>query len=212
MKKKIVCRAAEDNGPLFGLRRVQHILSADPFLTHKRKEKAPSLTTNHKLDLVSWCSQRLLESPTLWHRTIFSYEKLGILLGRFETASSSILFSAEGWGYGVGSFLRTQTTKFGICEGWSGCYQVRGVVGSFMQATYNTMCRSQQENASPCTAMYTQDHFMESSSVVMDWPAKSPDLNTLRESVEQPSARCLCRWASILLNWRPCLTNQCVMG
>lgn len=49
----------------------------------------------------------------------------------------------------------------------------------FIQLTYKTMWILQQDNTSPLTAKYTQDYFMESSTVVMNWTAKSPDLNPM---------------------------------
>lgn len=54
------------------------------------------------------------------------------------------------------------------------------VLVPFLQETYKTMCRFHQSNASSHTANFTQDYFMESFPMVMDWTPKCSDLNPMK--------------------------------
>ena len=49
----------------------------------------------------------------------------------------------------------------------------------FIADNYRNGCRFQQDNAKPHTAVHTKEWFMEEGVTVIDWPARSPDLNPM---------------------------------
>lgn len=185
--------AAQHQSPV-GLRRVQQLLQDATHLQWSKLCSAPRLTPEHKLNRKKWATEQLAFSPNLWRRTVFSDEKRFCLDGPdgsahywADTRVDKRFFSKRQQGGGGvmvwGCFSWRGKPDLAFISGKmnaSGYVDVLDkILLPWVEQTFYGEWRFQQDNAPVHTAAVTKDFFMTQDMRVIDWPARSPDLNPI---------------------------------
>lgn len=175
---------------------VGRILRANPHLQHEKKLRKPKISEAHAVQRVAFAHEHL-QWTDQWKRVIFSDEK------KFN------LDGPDGWGYYWHDlrkekliFAKRQSgggsVMVWLAFSWDRASPVIFLDGTLTSARYITLLQAQivpmvntieeiydgnavfqQDNAKPHAAHETLDWLDSKGIEVLDWPAKSPDLNPL---------------------------------
>lgn len=185
--------AAQHNSPV-GLRRVQQLLQEATHLQWSKLRAAPTLTPAHKIKRKEWAAAQLAISAMQWRRTVFSDEKRFCLDGPdgaayywADTRVDKKYFSRRQQGGGGvmvwGCFCWRGKPALAIIPNTMNalnyCEMLDEYLLPWVDATYYGEWRFQQDNAPVHTAKVTEEFFMMNDMNVIDWPARSPDLNPI---------------------------------
>ena len=180
--------------PKVGVRRVQQLMQEAANLQLKRMEKAPRLTDNHKKARLEWAKEMLHQSPSKWMHTIFSDEKRFCLDGpdgcayywtdkRIEPRHCSTRQKGGGGIMVWGAFSSAGTANLATIEGTLDsegyCTILEECLLLFAEDKHPNGWRFQQDNALIHTSNCTKTFFTDTDIEVIDWPARSPDLNPI---------------------------------
>lgn len=180
--------------PAVSVRRVQQILSAAPDLRWARMERAPALLPRHKLARHNWARKHLSRGASFWKRTIFSDEKRwsldgpdglgyywkdntrgGRWLPQRQRGGGSIMVWAGFCAYGklslefVSGFVNAESYQDILERRLLPFLEDGGVQNAIFQ----------QDNAPSHTAVSTKEWFNSHKIGVLDWPARSADMNPI---------------------------------
>lgn len=183
------------------LRTVQRILSRVDWLVYAKMDRTLSLTDAHKAARVAWAKRYLME-PSVWDETIFSDEKKFNLDGpdgfkhywrdlrrppreyvRRQNGGGSVMV----WGaFSVKGLSALAVLRGKQCSS-DYIYTVSEYLLPFAHRHHGVDYLYQQDNA-PIHASRETTEFLESETKeyfegehvrVMEWPARSPDLNPI---------------------------------
>ena len=194
----VTARQARDatDSPL-GVRRVQQLLKADPNMEYRKLKTAPKLTPAHKSERLVFAQKYIGEDARFWRHIIYSDEKRFCLDGPdgwayhwHDKRMPAEVFSTRprhGGGIMVWAGVSARgTTKLMFVTSTMDSVAYTHVLGDSLMphieekfGSDNDFVYFQQDNASCHTAKYTQEWLMEQSVTVLDWPAKSADLNII---------------------------------
>lgn len=174
-------------------RRVQQILSNHPNLSYEKRAHAPVLTSAHKLKRLEFAKKHI-NKDAIWAKTIFSDEKKFNLDGpdclqyywhdlrtekqTYKTRQSgggSVMIWAAFCLHGKSELVFIEGTQDSVKY----CETLETYLLPFANLHYGDDYIFQQDNASIHSSVYTKEVLMEHKIDVMDWPAKSPDLNPI---------------------------------
>jgi transposase len=174
-------------------RRVQQILSSHPNLNYEKRAHAPVLTTAHKEKRLEF-ARKYFNKDDVWAKTIFSDEKKFNLDGpdclqyywhdlRTEKQTYKTRQSGGGSVMIWGAFSLHGKSELAFIEGTQDsvkyCETLESYLLPFANLHYGDDYIFQQDNASIHSSQYTKEVLNEHKITVMDWPAKSPDLNPI---------------------------------
>ena len=175
-------------------RRVRQVLKNDCNLVFRCRKAAPSLTKEHKDQRAEWARSKVTWSQERWNCVIFSDEKKfnldgpdGLQYYWHDLRRNEEVFSKRPFGGGSvmiwAAFSSKGKTSLVILEGKQNarkyCKVLENHLLPFVAQLHNGDCVFQQDNASIHTARYTTDWIKGKSIDVLDWPARSPDLNPI---------------------------------
>jgi len=173
---------------------VSRTLASSGIFQYVKMNKAPQLTEAHKHARVAWGTKYASTSDDTWAKTIFSDEKKWNLDGpdglkyywHCRRNDPKAAFSRQKGGGSVmvwGAFHANGTSELVFLEG-NQCADdyVQTLEDHLLPVIRHQIRRGaifQQDNASIHTARTTKAFFKRAKIRVMDWPAKSPDLNPI---------------------------------
>ena len=183
-----------------GVRRVQQIISDAPFMKYLKMLKAPRMSPDNKKDRVDWALKYIKKDQKFWSSVIFSDEKRFCLDGPdgnchywADTRMDRRYFSTRSRG-GQGLMIWAAISK----KGKSNLVFVNGNLNA---QAYTSMLTDnllpfieekhgnegdeaifQQDNAPAHSAVHTKDWFFENIVAVLNWPAKSPEINVIENA------------------------------
>lgn len=175
-------------------RRVQQILSAEEHLKYKKVKQAPPLTDIHKTNRLNWARKRHAWSLGEWGRVVFSDEKKFNLDGPDGFAyywhdmrkEERVMSKRQKGGGGVmvwGAFSEKGVSKLAVLVGNQDSKKYVETLKNYLLPYSQTVCGTgwifQQDNAAIHTSKFTKDWFETNNLDVMEWPARSPDLNPI---------------------------------
>lgn len=222
------------------VRRVQQVLHDTPHLQYKKMKCAPALTVRHKQDRIKWATAHVTWRPCDWDSVVFSDEKKFNLDGPDGFAyywhdirkEERIFSKRQGGGKSLmiwAAFSQKGKSDIAILDGRQNAQKYTETLQShlipFTARNYNSSWIFQQDNASIHTARLTKSWFQEKNIQVMEWPAKSPDLNPIENvwgvlarrvyanarqfsTVQELKARVVLEWSEI----GPDLLNTLVLS
>lgn len=173
------------------LRTVQRRLSTCSHLKYVKMAKKPPLTPRHKQQRLEWCREHMSWKAE-WKFVLFSDEKKFNLDGPDGWASywhdlrkeKRIFFSrAQGGGSVMvwAAFGSGGKTDIVFMNGRQDSRKYQEVLEKHLLPTAPQICgqnwRFQQDNAPIHTSRSTKAWFEAKNVSVLDWPARSPDLN-----------------------------------
>lgn len=176
------------------VRRVQQVLHETPYLRYRKMKVAPALTERHKRDRISWATEHVTWRPCDWENVIFSDEKKFNLDGPdgfayywHDARRNERIFSRQqGGGQSLmiwAAFSQKGKTEIGILTGRQSAQHYTTTLQSYLLPFVTRTCNSswifQQDNAPIHTARHTKLWFESKNIQVMQWPARSPDLNPI---------------------------------
>lgn len=174
-------------------RHIRRRLAGKKHLAWKKGKRAPSLTEAHKAKRVAFSKARVNKNE-LNDITIYSDEKRFNLDGpdglnyywHDLRSEQEVGMSRQNGGGGVmvwGGMSRKGKTTLAILEGKQNAAKYCDTMDKHLipPATrlYGTAYQYQQDNASIHTAKATKNWFEKKKITVIEWPAKSPDLNPI---------------------------------
>lgn len=175
-------------------RRVQQILKTHQFTEYIKRLKSPALTDEHKKRRVLWAKDKLMWDKSDWTSVVFSDEKKFNLDGPDGTQYYWHDIRKENEVYSQRVQGGRSVMVWGaIC--FNGKLDLVGIDGKMDSNYYVEVLQSvlipsadallgdewvfQQDNAAVHSSHVTRE-FLEANDVeVLDWPAKSPDLNII---------------------------------
>jgi transposase len=175
-------------------RRIRDVLAACPTLSYVKRMPTPTLTQLHKQNRLTWARGKVTWDATKWNLCVFSDEKKFNLDGpdgfqfywhdlRFEKELFSKRQSGGGSVMVWGAFCAQGKSELVFLEGKQDSQAYIWTLSEhllpFIDLKYGRDCIFQQDNASIHSSRATKDFFVEENVEVMDWPAKSPDLNPI---------------------------------
>ncbi|KAG6616947.1 Transposase [Phytophthora cinnamomi] len=175
-------------------RRIREILQADPNMNYEKRKASPVLTKKHKEARLTWTRAKVTWDVTKWGNCVFSDEKKFNLDGpdcvqyywhdlRREPEIYSTRQSGGGSVMVWAAFCAGGKSELVILEGNQNSeryiYTLSEYLLPFIDRVYGRECVFQQDNASIHTSWATKEFLKEENVDVMDWPAKSPDLNPI---------------------------------
>jgi len=175
-------------------RRIRQMLNKSPNFVYRRRKTTPALTVRHKQVRVEWVKEKVTWTKQNWENVVFSDEKKFNLDGPDGTQcywhdlrKEEQLFSKRPFGGGSlmiwGAFSAAGKAELVVMEGRQNSQRYIDVLEKsllpFLSVTHNNNATFQQDNAAIHTSRVTKNWFQEKNIQVMDWPAKSPDLNPI---------------------------------
>ena len=174
-------------------RHARRLLAGSSHMAYRKGKRAPVLTKVHKSSRVAFSKARVNKNE-LNDITIYSDEKRFNLDGpdglnhywHDLRGEQEVAMSRQNGGGGVmvwGGISRKGKTTLAILEGKQNAAKYCKTLETHLipSATrlYGTAYEYQQDNASIHTAKATKAFFEDKKITVIDWPAKSPDLNPI---------------------------------
>ena len=198
--RQLVSIAENDFGVTIGIRRMQQIISEAPFMKSLKMLKAPKISVDNKSDRVKWALKYMKKDHDFCSSVIFSDEKRFCLERSdgnahywADTRLERKYFSTRARG-GHGLMIWAAISKKGKSD-------LVFVNGNLNDQAYTTMLTDhflpfiedkhggegdqaifQQDNAPAHSAVHTKEWFFSNIVSVLDWPAKSPDLNVIENA------------------------------
>ena len=175
-------------------RRVRSLLQENPNLQYTKRMAAPLLTPAHMQKRVAWAEEMVSWTAADWARVVFSDEKKFNLDGPdgmqyywHDLRKEKQIFSKRQSGGGSvmvwGAFSTHGTSQLAILDGNQDSTDYVNTLSEhllpYIDMHYGRECVFQQDGASIHTSVETEDFFEEQNVRVLDWPAKSPDLNPI---------------------------------
>jgi transposase len=174
-------------------RSVRRKLSECPTLKYKKRKKTPALTRAHQLKRLQWARDRTTWSRT-WRKVVFSDEKKFNLDGPdgfqyywHDLRKEEEVFSKRQMGGGSvmvwGAFSYRGKSTLAILNGrQDSVAYVRTLQEYLLPFTTRHHAAGsifQQDNASIHVSAHTKSWLADQNIPLLDWPAKSPDLNPI---------------------------------
>ena len=175
-------------------RRIRELLNADQLLRYDKRKACPVLTKAHKEARMNWARAKVTWSQEMWDRCVFSDEKKFNLDGpdcfqyywhdlRRDLEICSKRQSGGGSVMVWGAFCKHGKPDLVLLDGTQDAeayvYTLSENLLPFIDHVYGRDCIFQQDNASIHSSQVTKAFFIEENVHVMEWPAKSPDLNPI---------------------------------
>lgn len=176
------------------VRRVKQVLQESSQLTHMKRKASPVLTKKHKVARLKWARDHVTWDDTKWAKCVFSDEKKfnldgpdGLQYYWHDLRREKKIFSKRQSGGGSvmmwGAFCAHGTSELVVLEGTQDSDRYITTLSDhlfpFIDRVYGRDCIFQQDNASIHASRATKDFLREENVELMDWPAKSPDLNPI---------------------------------
>lgn len=176
------------------VRRVQQILCSTAFLKYSKARSAPYLKIRHKEARLEWAKEKLQWNQTIWKDVMFTDEKKlnldgpdGLQYHWHDLRKEPEIFSKRQQGGG-------SVMVWGAIS-YKGTLELEGIDGNMDSEYYCEVLRVGllpvaddvlgdnwilvQDGASVHTSNHTADWLDANDVSVIDWPAKSPDLNII---------------------------------
>ncbi|CDF39120.1 unnamed protein product [Chondrus crispus] len=175
-------------------RRVRQILNQHPTLTYKKIKRVPQMLIHHKTARVAWATEKVTWTIPDWNNVVWSDEKKFNLDGPdgfaccwHDLRREDLIFSKRQQGGGSlmvwGAFAGGKKCELAILEGKQTAVKYIGTLESFLlpfaDQELGPSWVFQQDGALIHCAHIVREWFNEEDMVVLDWPAKSPDLNPI---------------------------------
>lgn len=175
-------------------RRIRELLQKSPEFKYEKRMATPVLTKKHKENRLKWAREKVTWDAAKWSKVVFSDEKKFNLDGpdglqfywhdlRFEPQVFSRRQNGGGSVMVWGAFCAEGKSELVILEGSQDSeryiYTLSEYLLPFLDRVYGRECIFQQDNASIHSSRATKGFLEEESVTVMEWPAKSPDLNPI---------------------------------
>lgn len=169
------------------------MLNSKDYLAYKEVKFSPFMTEVHKLKSIEWAERHVRFLPREWKRVIFSDEEKFNLDGLdgsafyrrnirteeriFSKRHSEVVPSWSGGvsGHGVSELVVTSGRQTADMF----CKTLEDHLLPFVSVAHRENYIFQQDNASIHHARVTKELLKEKHVVVLDWPARSPDLNPI---------------------------------
>jgi len=176
-----------------GVRRVQQILSAVPYLRYERMKKACFMLKRHKEMRLEWARHHL-ESGTVWRRHIFTDEKKfnldgpdGLACYWHDLRKEPAIFSKRQQGgkslmiWGAVSYkdLSDLDILDGNVDSARYCQTLNETLLPFARKHHQNNWKLVHDGASVHRSNETKCWLSDNDVDVLEWPAKSPDLNII---------------------------------
>ena len=176
------------------VRRVRELLQEDPELKYTKRKGAPVLTPRHIEARLQWAFEKITWDAAKWAKVVFSDEKKfnldgpdGLQYYWHDLRREKEIYSRRQSGGGSvmiwGAFCAEGKPDLVILEGTQDAdayvWTLSEHLLPFIDGVYGRDCIFQQDNASIHSAQTTKRFFQEQDVQVMEWPAKSPDLNPI---------------------------------
>lgn len=176
------------------VRRIQQVLAKAPYLQWVKRKGQPFMKKIHKKNRLKWAKEMLHFGSTYWKRIIFSDEKKFNLDGPdgmqhywHDIRNEPEVFSKRVQG-------GASVIVWGAVS-YKGALELIGIQGTLDSEYYCTILSESlipmatnifgdnwtfmQDNASVHVSHYTKNWLEANDIDVLDWPAKSPDLNVI---------------------------------
>ena len=173
-------------------RQIARLLRAMKF-TWRKKERTPLMTAQHEQARKKWALDHLGRDKE-WKNVIFSDEKRFNLDGpdgnhfywHFHNDDKQFYSTRQNGGKSImvwGAISHRMVSELAFIDQRMNAVKYCEVLFEYMldvnNIGYGGNAVFQQDNASVHTAFYTMDWFKNQEINVMQWPAKSPDLNPI---------------------------------
>ncbi|KAG3217115.1 hypothetical protein PC129_g12031 [Phytophthora cactorum] len=150
--------------PDLSARRIRELLQKHPGFKFDKRMASPVLTKHHKANRLKWAREKVTWDAAKWSQVVFSDEKKFNLDG-----PDDLQFYWHD--------LRFETQIHWRHQSGGGSVMVLGAFCA--DGIHGRYCIFQQDNASIHSSRATKSFFEEENVTVMEWPAKSPDLNPI---------------------------------
>ncbi|KAF0709763.1 hypothetical protein AaE_012778 [Aphanomyces astaci] len=175
-------------------RRARQLLATCEHLKFVKAKATPVLTEKHKKARLQWSRDMLVQGADIWTQVVFSDEKKFNLDGPdglkhywHDLRKEKAIFSRRQSGGGSimvwGAFCAKGKTELAFLDGAqdSGAYigTLSNYLFPFIDYNYGRDCVFQHDNASIHASRETKAFLSDHGVRVMEWPAKSPDLNPI---------------------------------
>eukprot|EP00644_Phytophthora_capsici_P018713 jgi/Phyca11/132462/e_gw1.168.7.1 len=175
-------------------RTIRRLLSGVDWLIYTKMESTLPLTAAHKEHRLNWSKTMVVTPQEVWQRIVFSDEKKFNLDGpdglrnywRDVRRDPRTTVRRQNGGGSVmvwGAFSFKGRSKLAVLVGRQASTHYIETVSEFLlpfaHSQYGLDYIYQQDNASIHTSRETMDFFEEQKIKLLDWPARSPDLNPI---------------------------------
>lgn len=169
---------------------ITRCLNSTGIFKYPKVKKAPFLTPKHIQARLTWVEKMVDYDEGIWSQVIFSDEKGGIWMVLMGLATIGMIyvknerqsFSRQSGGGSVmvwAGFWADGTTRIAFLEGKQDSQCYINTLASFLLSVMQPKMVFQQDNAAIHTSKLTRSYFASKNVNVLDWPARSPDLNQI---------------------------------